>query len=246
MVLLSTAAQNIDAVKPPFQSRSDKKSSPPGVGGELFDHIFTTDRRGNNGDCDSRKCWKLFCSEQKSLKTTENYYKKHQKLLGKDEVPSSNLGSSSKKKHQPMAGVSFWVPAAKGRLRPPEILMSGGGRAAPAQFSAVLRIYAALAARPRRAVGSRQPPEDRFAPLRCLHLFYQHRAKRKARRTLGGRKTVICEFLGTGMISVMPVPLLSVHPREYSQQGHIRYVPSVCACRWTCPVPPHKPLLQAL
>ena len=56
---------------------------------------------------------------------------------------------------------------------------------------------------------------------------------------LGGRKTVICEFLGTGMISVMPVPLLSVHPREYSQQGHIRYVPSVCVYRWTCPVPPH-------
>ncbi len=25
---------------------------------------------------------------------------------------------------------------------------------------------------------------------------------------LGGRKTVICEFLGTGMISVMPVSLL--------------------------------------
>lgn len=63
---------------------------------------------------------------------------------------------------------------------------------------------------------------------------------------LGGRKTVICEFLGTGMISVMPVPLLSVHPREYSQQGHIRYVPSVCVYRWTCPVPPHKPPLQAL
>lgn len=63
---------------------------------------------------------------------------------------------------------------------------------------------------------------------------------------LGGRKTVICEFLGTGMISVMPVPLLSVHPREYSQQGRIRYVPSVCVYRWTCPVPPHKPPLQAL
>ena len=63
---------------------------------------------------------------------------------------------------------------------------------------------------------------------------------------LGGRKTVICEFLGTGMISVMPVPLLSVHPRECSPQGHIRYVPSVCACRWTYPVPPHKPPLQAL
>ncbi len=66
------------------------------------------------------------------------------------------------------------------------------------------------------------------------------------RPMFGGRKTVICEFLGTGMISVMPVPLLSVHPREYSQQGHIRYVPSVCVYRWTCPVPPHKPPLQAL
>ena len=70
--------------------------------------------------------------------------------------------------------------------------------------------------------------------------------KRQVERMLGGRKTVICEFLGTGMISVMPVPLLSVHPREYSQQGHIRYVPSVCVYRWTCPVPPHKPPLQAL
>lgn len=63
---------------------------------------------------------------------------------------------------------------------------------------------------------------------------------------LGGRKTVICEFLGTGMISVMPVPLLSVHPRECSQRGHIRYVPSVCAYRWTCRVLPHKPPLQVL
>ena len=67
-----------------------------------------------------------------------------------------------------------------------------------------------------------------------------------AGKMLGGRKTVICEFLGTGMISVMPVPLLSVHPREYSQQGHIRYVPSAYACRWTCRMPPHKPPLQAL
>ena len=33
---------------------------------------------------------------------------------------------------------------------------------------------------------------------------------------LGGRKTVICEFLGTGVISVMPVPLLPVYPRECS------------------------------
>ena len=40
---------------------------------------------------------------------------------------------------------------------------------------------------------------------------------------LGGRKTVICEFLGTGMILVIPVPLLSVHLQEHSQQSHIRY-----------------------
>ena len=65
-------------------------------------------------------------------------------------------------------------------------------------------------------------------------------------KMLGGRKTVICKFLGTGMISVMPVPLLSVHPRECSQRGHIRYVPSAYACRWTCRVLPHKPPLQAL
>ena len=69
---------------------------------------------------------------------------------------------------------------------------------------------------------------------------------KKAVEMLGGRKTVIFEFLGTGMISVMPVPLLSVHPRECSQRGHIRYVPSACAYRWTCRVPPHKPPLRAL
>ena len=36
----------------------------------------------------------------------------------------------------------------------------------------------------------------------------------KSEGMLGGRKTVIFEFLGTGMISVMPVPLLPVHSRE--------------------------------
>lgn len=35
---------------------------------------------------------------------------------------------------------------------------------------------------------------------------------------LGGRKTVIFEFLGTGMISVMPVPLLSVHPQDVANK----------------------------
>ena len=79
-----------------------------------------------------------------------------------------------------------------------------------------------------------------------LFISYNSMISENPEAMLGGRKTVICEFLGTGMISVMPVPLLSVHPREYSPQGHIRYVPSVCACRWTYPVPPHKPPLQAL
>lgn len=46
----------------------------------------------------------------------------------------------------------FWIPAAQGRLLPSEIQMLGVGKAEPAQFFAALRIYAALAARLRRAV----------------------------------------------------------------------------------------------
>ena len=63
----------------------------------LVDHSFTTDRCGNNGDCTSRKFWKRRCSEQKRLKTNGNYYKKHKKSLGKDEVGGSNPPSSSRK-----------------------------------------------------------------------------------------------------------------------------------------------------
>lgn len=88
--------------------------------------------------------------------------------------------------------------------------------------------------------------KERMPRDRILYPNLRKKCAKKRRPMLGGRKTVICEFLGTGMISVMPVPLLSVHPRECSPQGHIRYVPSVCACRWTYPVPPHKPPLQAL
>ena len=54
-------------------------------------------------------------------------------------------------------------------------------------------------------------------------------------------KTVKFKFLGTGMISVMPVPLLAAHPRECSPQGRTQYAPSTCACRWTCQVHPHRP-----
>ena len=63
-----------------------------------IDHISTTDSRGNNGVSALRKFWKLFASEQKLIKTSGNCYKKHQKSLGKDEVTSSNLVSSSTKK----------------------------------------------------------------------------------------------------------------------------------------------------
>ena len=69
--------------------------------------------------------------------------------------------------------------------------------------------------------------------------FIKSKAKRE-RPKLSAGKTVKLKFLGTGMISVMPVPLLAVHPRECSPQGRTRYVPSVCACRWTCPVHLHR------
>ena len=42
-----------------------------------------------------------------------------------------------------------------------------------------------------------------------IHFFKNSRLK-IVNKKLGGRKIVIYEFLGTGMISVMPVPLLSV------------------------------------
>lgn len=35
----------------------------------------------------------------------------------------------------------------------------------------------------------------------------------KLRTELGARKTVIIEFLGTGMTEIMPVPLLAAQPR---------------------------------
>ncbi len=43
---------------------------------------------------------------------------------------------------------------------------------------------------------------------------------KKPLQTVSGHKTVICKFLGTGMILIMPV-FLSVHPWKCSQQGHI-------------------------
>ena len=70
-------------------------------------------------------------------------------------------------------------------------------------------------------------------------VFYAaSRHEKKARKRPAG-KTVKFNFLGTGMISVMPVPLLAAHPRECSPQGRTQHVPSVCACRWTCRALPH-------
>ena len=79
----------------------------------------------------------------------------------------------------------------------------------------------------------------------CSSLVADAPPKRKTRRRPPAGKTVKL-ILGPGMISVMPVPLLAAHPREYSPQDRTRYVPSACACRWTCQVHPHRQPSQAL
>ena len=91
-------------------------------------------------------------------------------------------------------------------------------------------------------------PQTEYRPRAKREIYYTIIAtvcqsfwrKNRSRRPPAG-KTVKLKFLGTGMISVMPVPLLAAHPRECSPQGRTRYVPSACACRWTCPVLPHRP-----
>ena len=56
-----------------------------------------TDLRGICGNDGLQKCWKANETEQKWTKTNGKYYKKFQISVGKDEVTSSNLVSSSKK-----------------------------------------------------------------------------------------------------------------------------------------------------
>ena len=56
----------------------------------------------------------------------------------------------------------------------------------------------------------------------------QANGKSTAAKLLAGQ-TVKFIFLETGMISVMPVPLLAAHPWECSPQGRTRYVPSAYA-----------------
>ena len=74
----------------------------------------------------------------------------------------------------------------------------------------------------------------------ALFLFNYAMQKRWSGRLSAG-KTVKFKFLGTGMVSVMPVPLLAAHPRKCSPQGRTRYVPSACVYRWTCQVHLHRP-----
>jgi hypothetical protein len=80
-----------------------------------LDHSFTTDRRGNNGDCALRKFWKQHCSEQKRLKTNGNYCKNHQKSVGKDEAGGSNPPSNSKKSIENFGFRCFFAAPAKTR-----------------------------------------------------------------------------------------------------------------------------------
>ena len=74
-----------------------------------------------------------------------------------------------------------------------------------------------------------------------IRMWFDMWLKKTDHGKLSAGKTVKFKFRGTGMISVMPVPLLAAHPRECSPQGRTRYVPSACACRWTCQVLPHRP-----
>ena len=83
-------------------------------------------------------------------------------------------------------------------------------------------------------------PIDAFTNIIPYGDFEPQAQKSSAERPPAG-KTVKLKFLGTGMTSVMPVPLLAAHPRECSPQGRTRYVPSACACRWTYPVHLHRP-----
>ena len=82
--------------------------------------------------------------------------------------------------------------------------------------------------------------EDEIASTSDYGKEYSKKRKTKWVRPPAG-KTVKLKFLGTGMISVMPVPLLAARLRGCSLRGHIQYVPSVCACRWTCQVHLHRP-----
>ncbi len=52
-------------------------------------------------------------------------------------------------------------------------------------------------------------------------------------------KTVILQFLGTGMILIMPVSLLAAHPRGCRPRS--LYTPSACACRRICQALLHRP-----
>ena len=55
-----------------------------------------TDTAVNNGDFAFRKCRKTTVPERKQIEIIKKYCKKLHFGVGKDEVPSSNLGSSSK------------------------------------------------------------------------------------------------------------------------------------------------------
>lgn len=64
-----------------------------------------------------------------------------------------------------------------------------------------------------------------------LHLAAEHKlwetqlcVSKNTHQMMSVCKTVIFRFLVTDIISVAPIPFLSVHPQEYCQQDHIRYV----------------------
>ena len=90
------------------------------------------------GRCGPRKSGS-FCGWRKRVRASSlapNFYgaqrsvRCHSQVVrqsaAKARFPSSNLGGTSKMKHQPMAGVSLWVPAAWGRSALRRFQSSGG------------------------------------------------------------------------------------------------------------------------
>ena len=92
---------------------------------------------GNNG---AKSAADLILLEQKWSESLENQGLEGSQPVGKDEVPSSNLGSSSKTKGHPF-GCPFVLGSDRQRRSPPfGISMLGVGKAAPApRFSPAVK-----------------------------------------------------------------------------------------------------------
>ena len=99
-------------------------------------HTLTHTGKGLYGNNGAKSAADLILLEQKWPESLENQGLEGSQSVGKDEVPSSNLGSSSKKKDT-LCSVSFFLSAAaQSCIHPSEIPMRGIGlRAVAARMS---------------------------------------------------------------------------------------------------------------